>query len=591
MVSYREFIGFLAQFLRAQKWVFIVIFVIDSFAWSLDALLWPYILHLVVDIFTQYEGDRSAAWGALKVPIIGGLCLVVYMEIASRTMGFLMAKAIPKLQADIRLKMFDHIQRHSPHYFNERFAGSLANKITDMTTQAESILQQLFWPVVPAIATCILGSLFLSWVNPIFAWILLAWVAIHLTVCLIFTRPCDAYEHRHGESRSVLLGKIVDSLTNNFAVNLFYRFKHEKGGLIPFQTDEEKTNVQAKRYVEKMRCVLSIFYFIGFILGINGFLLYLWTHHHITTGQVVQVFTTMWNITVIMWTVGSALPSLFQAFGVGKQAYSVMLDPEDMGDQPQAQNLKISSGEIVFENVSFRYGEKRVFKNEHVVIRGSEKIGLVGFTGAGKSTFINLILRFFPLESGKIFIDGQEIAKVTLESLRRQIALIPQDPVLFHRTLRENICYGKPEATEAEMIRAAKWAHCDEFIQNIPRGYEAKVGERGTKLSGGEKQRVAIARAILVDAPILILDEATSALDSVTERYIQDSLEKLMQNRTTIVIAHRLSTLSRLDRILVFDQGKIVEEGTHTSLLGKEGLYARMWKMQVGGFLPEKSTS
>jgi ATP-binding cassette subfamily B protein len=191
------------------------------------------------------------------------------------------------------------------------------------------------------------------------------------------------------------------------------------------------------------------------------------------------------------------------------------------------------------------------------------------------------------LHSGKILIDGQNIADITLESLRRQIALIPQNPILFHRTLRENVSYGKLETSEAEIFAAAKLAHCDEFIRNIPAGYEAKVGERGTKLSGGEKQRIAIARAILVNAPILILDEATSSLDSVTEKYIQDSLEKLMQNRTTIVIAHRLSTLSRMDRILVFDKGKIIEEGTHAELMKQKGLYAQMWNMQVGGFLPE----
>jgi ATP-binding cassette subfamily B protein len=264
-----------------------------------------------------------------------------------------------------------------------------------------------------------------------------------------------------------------------------------------------------------------------------------------------------------------------------------MRDPQDMGDKPDAKELKISSGEIVFDNVSFHYGEKKLFTNKQAKIHGRERVGLVGYTGAGKSTFINLILRFFPLQDGKILIDGQEVAEITLESLRRQIALIPQDPLLFHRTLRENICYAKPEATEAEMLHAAKLAHCDEFIRSIPNGYEAIVGERGTKLSGGEKQRVAIARAILADAPILILDEATSSLDSVTERYIQNSLQRLMQNRTTIVIAHRLSTLSRMDRILVFDKGRIVEEGTHAFLLSQDGLYAKMWKMQVGGFLPE----
>jgi ATP-binding cassette, subfamily B, bacterial len=519
--------------------------------------------------------------------MIGAVCLVGYMEIVSRSMGFLMAKAVPKLQEDIRMEMFHHIQHHSPHYFNERFAGSLANKITDMTTQVEFILQQLFFPILPAVMTSIFASVLFWFVNPAFAWILLAWIVIHLGVCITFTKKCDLYEHKHGEARSTLLGKIVDSLTNNFAVNLFYRFAYERKALEPFQKEEKQTNIASKRFVEKMRCVTSVFFFLLAMVGMNGALIYFWLHNQISTSQVVQIFNTMWSITGIMWAVGVALPALFQSFGTAKQAYSVMRDPPDIGDKQNANELKVSSGEIVFEDVSFRYGDKQLFENKHVIIRGGEKVGLVGYTGAGKSTFINLILRFFPLQKGKILIDGQEIAVVSAESLRRQIALIPQDPVLFHRTLRENICYGKPEATEEEINRAAKLAHCDEFIRNIPHEYEAKVGERGTKLSGGEKQRIAIARAILVDAPILILDEATSALDSVTERYIQDSLEKLMQNRTTIVIAHRLSTLSRMDRILVFDQGKIVEEGTHASLLNKNGLYAKMWNMQVGGFLPE----
>lgn len=587
IVSYKKLFGFIWQFMRLQKWTFAGIFLLDCLAWPLDALLWPYILNMVIDIFTRYEGDRLAAWEALRSPIIVGLCLVAFVETASRTMGFLMAKAVPKLQADIRLTMFDHVQRHSPHYFNERFSGSLANKMTDMTTQVELILQQLFWPIIPAISTCILGTVVLWFVNPIFAWIFLAWIAFHLGACLKFTRPCDVYEHRHGEARSTLLGMIVDSFTNNFAVNLFYRFKYERNALGPFQKEEKETNQAAKRYVEKMRCVLGLFYFIGVILGMFGSLLYLWVHNQITTGQVIQVFTTMWALTMIFWTVGSALPVLFQSFGTVKQAYSLMLDPQDLGDKSHAKDLKVSTGEIVFDNVSFRYGEKNFFENKHVQVRGGEKVGLVGYTGAGKSTFVSLILRLFPLRKGKILIDKQEIADVTLESLRSQIALIPQDPVLFHRTLRENISFGKPEATEEEVLNAARLAHCDEFIRNIPSGYEAKVGERGTKLSGGEKQRIAIARAILVNAPILILDEATSALDSVTERHIQESLDNLMQNRTTLVIAHRLSTLSRMDRILVFDKGKIVEEGTHASLLAAEGLYAKMWNMQVGGFLPE----
>lgn len=587
MVTYKELLGFVWQFMRRQKWIFIAIFILDAFTWPLDVMIMPYILHLVIDIFTNYEGNRLAAWEALQGPIIGGIALTVCVEIAARTMGFLMAKAEPKLQSDIRMAMFDHIQHHSPHYFNERFAGSLSNRITDMTTQVESILHQLFWPLIPAISAGILATIVFWFINPIFAGLLLGWIVLHLGVCLFFTKDCDFYEHQHGEARSTLLGKIVDSLTNNFAVNLFYRFGFELKNIAPFQKKEEETNIRSKQYVEKMRCVTSFFYFLVAFLGTNGALIYLWVHDQITTGQVVQVFNTMAIIAGVMWMVGSVMPQLFQSFGTIKQAYSLMLDPSDLGDKPNAQTLKVSSGEISFDNVSFQYGEKKLFENKHVHIHGGEKVGLVGFTGAGKSTFINLILRFFSLHSGKIMIDGQDIAAVSLESLRKQIALIPQDPVLFHRTLRENIAYGNPDAQEKEIVSAAILAHCDEFIRNKPLGYDAKVGERGTKLSGGEKQRIAIARAILSDAPILILDEATSALDSMTEKFIQDSLDKLMENRTTLVIAHRLSTLARMDRILVFDKGKIVEEGSHETLLSKDGLYAKMWNMQVGGFLPD----
>lgn len=587
MVSYKELLGFFWKFIEKQKWTFSSIFIQDCLN-CLDSLLWPFILRWVIDIFAQNETHRILAWESLQIPIIFSIFLIVIIEINSRTMGFLLAKAIAKIQSGIRLTMFSHIQEHSPSYFNERFAGSLVNKINDMTNAIDSIIQQLFWPIISSIAMSLLGAVFLWFVHPMLSAILLTWIVVHLCICLMFSKKCDLYEHQHGESRSTLIGKIVDSLTNNFAVNLFYRFKYEKDSLEPYQNEEEKTNIFARKYVEKMRSVTSFFYVTICFIGINGFVIYLWLHEQITTGEVAQVFGTMWNIAAVMWAVGGSLPIFFQAFGTAKQAYSVMIDPKDIKDKPDAKELKIQTGEIIFENVSFHHGEKLLFSNKHAHIPGGQKIGLVGFTGAGKSTFINLILRFFSLSKGKILVDGQNIEDVTLESLRRQIALIPQDPVLFHRTLKENISYGKPEATDVEIINTAKLAHCDEFICGLQAGYETKVGERGTKLSGGEKQRIAIARAILANAPILILDEATSALDSVTEKYIQESLEKLMEGKTTIVIAHRLATLARMDKILVFDKGNIFEEGTHDDLMSKEGLYAKMWHMQVGGFLPRE---
>lgn len=584
-VSYLSLIRFIWQFMRPQRLAFFIIF-FAAFAWSLDTLLWPLIFRIVIDIFTQFDTVREAAWSALKLPVLFGLCFWVITETGYRIQGFLLARAIPKLEADIRMAMFDHIQHHSPRYFNEKLAGSLANKITDMTTQVSSLLQELLSLVIPSVAACLFGILFFAFVNPFFALILGVWIVIHFIICIIFTRKCGRYEQIHSEVRSSLLGKIVDSLTNNFAVNLFYRFGYEKRHLKTLQKKEQDKNYQAKRCVEIMRFFLGTFTLLGAGVCINGLIIYLWLKGSISGGAAVQIFNTTWNINMLLWLTGTSLPNLFQSIGIAKQALSIMNDPQDLGDLHDSKPLQVSSGEIIFDQVSFQYGDKKLFQNKNVHIKRGEKVGLVGYSGAGKSTFVNLLLRLYPIKAGKILIDGQEISSISLESLRKQVALIPQEPLLFHRTLKENIHYGNLEATENEIFQAAKLAHCEEFIKKMPNGYHTLVGERGAKLSGGERQRIAIARAILTKAPILILDEATSALDSVTENYIQESLAALMQNRTTLVIAHRLSTLARMDRILVFDQGRIVEEGTHTALLALGGHYARMWQMQAGGFLP-----
>jgi ATP-binding cassette subfamily B protein len=264
-----------------------------------------------------------------------------------------------------------------------------------------------------------------------------------------------------------------------------------------------------------------------------------------------------------------------------------MTAPHEIVDLVSAKPLKVTQGKIEFKQVSFHYDEgTHLFKNKNIIIPAGQKVGLVGFSGSGKSTFVNLILRLFDVESGEITIDGQNIKVVTQASLRENIAMIPQDISLFHRTLMDNIRYGRIEASDLDVIEASKKAHCHEFITQLADGYQSLVGERGIKLSGGQRQRIAIARAMLKNAPILILDEATSALDSMTEKHIQDGLHLLMKNRTTIVIAHRLSTLSEMDRILVFDLGKIIEDGTHETLINANGHYARMWQMQAGGFLP-----
>lgn len=578
-------LDFIWKFVRPQRWTFALITLL-SVIWTFDTLFWPFFLGKIVNILTHFDEDRLSAWPSLKILLIWGACAWVFIEGGFRLRDFLLARAFPKLQADIRMAMFDHIQHHSPKYFNEHFSGSLANKIGDMVSTTVVILRSILTTYVPAFLSCVLTIVIFSKLNAFFALIVSIWIIVHFALCWIFTLKSAKYSYLHGESRSNLVGAIVDSLTNNYVVNLFYRFNFEKDHINRYQKEELISNQKAQIHNVKMFSFLSVTFLVE-IFTLTWFTIFYWMQGTISTGEVVQLFYTIWNLSMVVWTIAGQTPEFFQSLGIAQQSLSVMKDPQDLQDTPQAVDLSIKQGEVVFENVSFCYGEREIFKNKNLKISSGEKVGLVGYSGAGKSTFVNLILRFFPLEKGKILIDGQDIASVTLKSLRNNIALIPQDPILFHRTLEDNIRYGQVDASQKEIINAAKLAHCNEFIQKYSEGYNAIVGERGTKLSGGEKQRISIARAMLLKAPILILDEATSALDSVTEKYIQDSLEKLMANRTTIVIAHRLSTLSKMDRILVFDKGKIIEQGSHIELLNKKGHYAHMWQMQAGGFLPD----
>ena len=578
-------ITFVWKFLGKQKLCFSVIWIL-ALIWTFDLLFWPFFLRKIIDILTVYDQNRFSSWADLKVLLLWGLGALVLIEGGCRLRGLLEARAYPRLEADLRMAMFDHVQHHSPKYFNEHFAGALASKIGDMVLSVTLMLRNVFIAFIPAFLTCLITVFVFLQMNAFLALIVGIWIVVHFILCCMFTLKCEHYSSLHGEARSFLSGKIVDSLTNNFVVNLFFHFRFEKSHIDSYQKKEQKANQVAQVYSVKMFAFLSIAFILEFSTLIC-FSLFYWMHESISTGEIVQLFFTLWNLSMCIWVITSLAPDFFRSLGIAKQALSVMQEPQDILDLPDAKELSIKQGEICFEQVSFSYGEKQIFEDKNVQIKAGEKVGLVGYSGAGKSTFVNLILRFFSPQQGKILIDGQDISHVTLESLRKNIALIPQDPILFHRSLEDNIRYGRLAASQEEVIEAAKLAHCDGFITRCSKGYETLVGERGTKLSGGEKQRIAIARAMLLKAPILILDEATSSLDSVTEKYIQDSLEKLMDHRTTIVVAHRLSTLSKMDRILVFDQGKIIEEGSHLELLHKKGHYAHMWHMQAGGFLPD----
>lgn len=559
-----------------------------SLAWSLDHTLWPYIMGIFIDGLNGITGDRSQMWSILWLPITLGISLMLIVELSFRLSGFLGVYSIPKLEGSVRMGMFDYVQHHSYAYFSRSFAGSIANKLAEMPLSFTRIIEQVLRLYIPVLVAIFISIILFSRVHMQFSLMLAAWIFIHLGICAYFARKCANFADDHAESRSLLTGKIVDSLSNHLNVKLFARHTAEVGYIWKFQNLEAKAHSISLLYLEKMKLALGFFSLFGIGFGMIGYMLLTWQRGEITTGEVVFIFNTIWNITMMVWLFGLELPNTVRDFGVCKQALSVIRDTHDVVDISNARPLVVSPGEIVFDNVTFNYEDKKtIFQNKNIKIKAGEKVGLVGFSGSGKTTFVHLILRYFDLASGRILIDGQDIAKVTQESLRAQIAMIPQDPILFHRSLMENIRYGKPGATDEEVIEASKRAHCHDFIMQMPEKYDALVGERGVKLSGGQRQRIAIARAILKNAPILMLDEATSALDSVTEGFIQDSLNELMQGRTTIVIAHRLSTLSGMDRIIVFKSGKVVEEGTHEALVELGGHYAKMWEMQAGGFLPE----
>ncbi len=582
----RQVFLFIWQFIQPYKCTF---FAIGAFSlvWSLDYTLWPYVIRITIDILTNNDLHRSEIWDSLKSVLLMGLGLWIAIELGFRTQGFLLSKMIPSLEAQVRMTMFDHVQRHSPSYFQKNLAGSFGNKINDATTQISVMLNQTLAIYFPAAGAFLLGMLLLYHIKPIFSLILLLWVIIHFSISFLFIKNCDYLETIHSQSRTLLMGKIVDSLINHFSVNLLYRFDAEKNYILDYQKDEKTKHIRTKRTIERMRILLGIFTFlIGGIL-INYLMLYFWSKNMITTGEIIQIFNTSWNMTSLMWYITSEIPSFFQSIGILKQSFSIMEDPQDIQDLPQAKPLLVFQGEIIFQNVSFCYCREDLFENKNLIIHPKEKIGIVGASGSGKSTLINLMLRVYPLNSGKIYIDGQDISQITLESLRKQINLIPQEPILFHRTILENIRYGNEEATFEEIIRAANLAHCDAFISRFPEGYHTLVGERGNNLSGGERQRIAIARAFLSNAPIILLDEATSSLDLYIENEIRKNLENLMQNKTAIVIAHRLSNLINMDRILVMEQGKIIEEGSHYELLQLDGHYAQLWKLQTENLIPE----
>jgi ATP-binding cassette subfamily B protein len=581
----KQLLPFFWHFVKPYKWRWLAT-LSTGLIWGIQTNLTPYFMKQIINALAYYEGNKAEIFNVIWVPVLCYFAVWFTQAINFRLLDVVKVKLYPNIRVDIINAMFAYLGRHSHAYLQNNFAGSLANKMMDMAGGTAAVLNK-FDEAVANIFVFMIAMVSMSFVSPLFSGILLGWAFLFFSVTFMFSRKIKILSKVFSESKSVLAGKIVDAVTNLTNIRLFASNTYENDRLAKFGSGVANNDRDVQRYILKMRICWDVT-FITLITSMLSALIFMYSKGRITVGDFTFIMTVSISIFMHMWQLASQFVQFAEEIGKCSQALTIITAPHEIVDSTDAKPLVVSKGEIIFDNVSFNYQRNNnLFQNKHVEIKAGEKIGLVGFSGSGKTTFVNLILRFFDVESGKILIDGQDIAKVTQDSLHQKISMIPQDTSLFHRSLMENIRYGRLDATDDEVIVASKKAHCHEFISILPEGYDALVGERGIKLSGGQRQRIAIARASLKNAPILILDEATSALDSVTEKHIQDGLHELMQNHATIVIAHRLSTLSEMDRILVFDKGHIIEDGSHEQLLEINGHYAKMWHMQAGGFLPE----
>jgi len=570
------------QHIASQKLAFFVI-VLSIILASIANVVAPLYFKDFFDILTQNGQDSLNILFALLVKI-----LIVYLlgwffwRIATFTASWFQ----PKMMADLASTCFDYLHRHSISFFNNNFVGSLVKKVNRFSRAFDVILDIIFYDLLQ-IFTNIIFIIIIIWQKSLLLAIgILVWVVIYCLINYYFSLYKLKFDLKRSEADSEATGVLADTITNQYNIKLFTSFQREKDLFKEVQERLRKLRHfcwNLGNIFEAAQALLMVFLEVGiFYVGLK-----LWQQGKFTIGDFVLIHAYVVNIFHRLWNFGRIIRTYYENLAEANEMTEILERPHDIRDVNNAKKLRVKQGRIVFDNVSFSYHQtRRVLFRLNLSFAEKKKTALVGPSGSGKSTLVNLLLRNYDLGGGKIYIDGQKISSVTQDSLRSQISLVPQEPILFHRTLMENIRYGKPEASDQEVVKAAKMANCHDFITSLPDGYETYVGERGVKLSGGERQRVAIARAILKNAPILVLDEATSSLDSASEELIQAALDILMKGKTVIVIAHRLSTIMKMDNIIVLQEGKFVEQGSHQKLLAKkDSLYKTMWQKQIGGFI------
>ncbi len=583
---------FILFFARQAKLPFILLLIAGGLSGAVDAALY-WSVGWLIDLL-----DSSSPATLIRdywPHLAAFLVLVVFIRAAVMIANAVVEQqvVVPNFYQMVRWQAFRRVMEQPYEFYQNDFAGRIATKILQGGEATGDFIVSSLQSVWSFLTFLVLAGTILGMLDPLMGVVLAVWVASYVAVAWRLLPPLRAAGRRTADERSLVNGRIVDAFTNIMAVKLFDSGKREHGYVREGMERYLDAVKRLTRSITTVRAAVNILN--GFMMaGVTVLALRQWTEGTATSGEVAAAMGLIFRLNQMSGYMMFNINGLIRNFATVQDATGVISVEPAIRDRPDAQAIPRVRGDIVFDDVTFNYGKTRgVIDNLDLHIRPGDRVALVGPSGAGKTTIVNLALRLFDVESGRILLDGRDIRSVTQASLRAQFGVVSQDPMLMHRSIRDNIAYGKPGATEAEIIEAAKRASAHDFIVGVTdpkgrKGYDAHVGERGVKLSGGQRQRIAIARMMLKDAPILILDEATSALDSEIEAAIQDNLFRLMEGKTVIAIAHRLSTIAALDRVVVLDKGRIVEDGTHEALIAAGGLYAQLWKRQSGGFLPDQ---
>ena len=544
--------------------------------------------------FNLLSGDLGLPAPALPAALIKTLLFILATNGAAwlvfRSTTFMNDFFQPRIIADLTQRAFDHLQRHSYGFFANNFVGSLVRRVGRLGRSFETFADRIYWNLFPLAIRVVVTIAVLWHFNHTVAALMTGWAVLFMFFNYLFSRWKLKYDTARAAKDTESVGVLADALTNANNIQLFNGYGFEFARLKKVTEELRRLRMftwNLGSVIEAAQAALAIA--AEFLLMYFG--LKFWLRGELTAGDLVLIQSYLFGLIGQLWNFGRNIRDIYESFADAEDMVRFLKMPHEIQDARGATPLRVRAGGIDFLKINFSFHQTRqVLHDFTFAISPGEKVALIGPSGAGKSTVVKLLLRLYDPDDGKILIDRQPIQKITLESLRGAVALVPQEPIIFHRSIRENIRYGQQSASHKDVERAAAQAHCTEFIRDLPRGWDTLVGERGIKLSGGERQRVAIARAILKDAPILVLDEATSSLDSRSEALIQDALGNLMKNKTVMVIAHRLSTIRKMDRIVVMQNGRVIDEGTHAELTNRDSLYRDLWRLQAGGFLPTSGT-